>query len=117
MKKENKNFEEQATVFPLDLFSSDDEKDKEVAFADKSVTYDKFLDELAIRLAVRLNLVKKSNGVISQNQAYRMFGRADVERWIKSGKLKPARISPGKIRYNIVDLCKLSKIKQNYLIK
>lgn len=102
MKKDNKNLQEQETV--LDLFSLDGEQNREVTFADKSVTYDKFLDELAIRLAVRLNLVQKSNGAISQNQAYKMFGRADVDRWIKTGRLRPERISPGKILYNIVHL-------------
>lgn len=117
MKKEDDNIQEHPTTLALDFFSFEDEKEKEVAFADKSVTYDKFLDELATRLAVRLHLVEKCNGVISQRQAYKMFGRADVDRWIRSGKLKPTRISPGKILYSIVDLYKLAKIKQNYLIK
>lgn len=43
-------------------------------------------------------------------------GRADVERWIKSGKLKPSRISPGKKRYKLIDLQKLANIQQNYLL-
>ncbi len=45
-----------------------------------------------------------------------MFGKADVLRWIKNGKLVPVRISPGKKRYRLVDLQQLANIQQNYLL-
>ena len=57
----------------------------ECNFIDKTVTFDQFVNELATMIALR-------------------YGRADVERWIKSGKLKPSRISPGKKRYKLTDL-------------
>ena len=85
----------------------------ECLFADKSVTYEQFIEELATRLAEKITLANNGELEVSQNKAYKMFGRCDVDRWIKSGKLKPSRISPGKIRYRLVDLIKLSEVKQN----
>ena len=85
----------------------------ECLFADKSVTYEQFIEELATRLAEKITLANNGELEVSQNKAYKMFGRCDVDRWIKSGKLQPSRISPGKIRYRLADLLNLSEIKQN----
>ena len=46
----------------------------------------------------------------------KLFGRADVERWVRSGNLEPVRISPGKKRYRLIDLQKVASIQQNYLL-
>lgn len=59
---------------------------------------------------------EKSKPFLYKTQAYQMFGKSDVVRWIKSGKLYPCRISPGKKRYKLVDLQKLASIQQNYLL-
>ena len=67
-------------------------------------------------IALRIHQVEKGQLEISQAKAFKMYGRADVERWIKSGKLKPSRISPGKKRYKLTDLQKLANIQQNYLL-
>lgn len=88
----------------------------ELQFLDRTVTFDQFVDSLATKVALRIHQVEKGQLEISQAQAFRMFGRADVERWIKSGKLQPVRISPGKKRYRLVDLQKLASIQQNYLL-
>ncbi|MBQ9170741.1 MAG: hypothetical protein IJ148_08000 [Bacteroidaceae bacterium] len=88
----------------------------ELHFADQTVTFDNFVDALATKVALRMHQVEKGQLEISQSQAFKMFGRADVERWIKSGKLQPVRISPGKKRYRLVDLQKLASIQQNYLL-
>ena len=64
-------------------------------FSDKTVTFEQFVDMLATKVA---------------------FGRADVERWVRSGNLEPVRISPGKKRYRLIDLQKLASIQQNYLL-
>lgn len=85
-------------------------------FADKSVTYDHFTSDLATKIALKMYQIEKGKLEISQSQAFKMFGRADVERWIKSGKLQPSRISPGKKRFKLVDLQKLANIQQNYLL-
>ncbi len=85
-------------------------------FADLTVTFEQFVDLLATKVALRIHQVEKGQLEISQAQAYRLFGRADVDRWIKNGKLQPSRISPGKKRYRLVDLQELATIQQNYLL-
>lgn len=85
-------------------------------FSDKTVTFEQFVDMLATKVALRMHQVEKGQLEISQAQAYRMFGRADVDRWVKNGKLKPVRISPGKKRYRLVDLQELATIQQNYIL-
>ena len=85
-------------------------------FADLTVTFEQFVDLLATKVALRIHQVEKGQLEISQAQAYRLFGRADVDRWVKNGKLKPVRISPGKKRYRLVDLQELATIQQNYLL-
>lgn len=47
---------------------------------------------------------------------YRMYGRADVDRWIKKGLIEPSRISPGKTRYKLFELQKLASVMQNFLL-
>ena len=75
-----------------------------------------FVNELATRIALKIHQVEKGQLEISQAKAFKMYGRADVERWVKSGKLQPSRISPGKKRYRLIDLQKLADIQQNYLL-
>ena len=85
-------------------------------FSDKTVTFEQFVDMLATKVALRIHQVEKGQLEISQAQAYKLFGRADVERWVRSGNLEPVRISPGKKRYRLIDLQKLASIQQNYLL-
>ena len=85
-------------------------------FTDKSVTFEQFTDVLATKVALRIHQIEKGQLEISQRQAYQMFGKSDVVRWIKSGKLFPCRISPDKKRYKLIDLQKLASIQQNYLL-
>ena len=85
-------------------------------FVDQSVTFEQFVDLLATKVALRMHQVEKGQMEISQAQAYRMFGRADVDRWVKNGKLKPVRISPGKKRYRLVDLQELASVQQNFIL-
>ena len=85
-------------------------------FSDKTVTFEQFVDMLATKVALRIHQVEKGQLEISQAQAYKLFGRADVERWVKNGKIEPVRISPGKKRYRLIDLQKLADVQQNYLL-
>ena len=85
-------------------------------FVDQSVTFEQFVDLLATKVALRMHQVEKGQMEISQAQAYRLFGRADVDRWVKNGKLKPVRISPGKKRYRLVDLQELASVQQNFIL-
>ena len=92
------------------------DKNTECQFLDTTVTYDQFITDLATKIALKMHQVEKGQLEISQAQAYKMFGRADVERWVRSGNLEPVRISPGKMRYRLIDLLKLASIQQNYLL-
>ncbi|MBR0526851.1 MAG: hypothetical protein IJJ98_09180 [Prevotella sp.] len=85
-------------------------------FGDQTVSFDQFVDKLATKVALRIHQIEKGQFEVSQTQAYKMFGKADVLRWIKNGKLEPVRISPGKKRYRLVDLQQLASIQQNYLL-
>lgn len=49
---------------------------------------------------------------VNKAQAYRMYGRTDVDRWIKKGLCEPLRISPGKTRYKLFELQKLASVNQ-----
>ena len=89
---------------------------KELLFSDTTVSYLQFVDDLATKIALRVHQIEKGQLEVSQAQAFRMFGRADVERWVRSGNLEPVRISPGKKRYRLIDLQKLASIQQNYLL-
>ena len=93
-----------------------DNNNPEIKFADISVPFDEFVDTVATKVALRIYQIEKGELDISQSKAFKMFGRADVERWIKSGKLKPCRISPGKKRYKLTELQKLASIQQNYVL-
>ncbi|NCC10999.1 MAG: hypothetical protein EOM31_10965 [Bacteroidia bacterium] len=87
-----------------------------LVFQDSTVTYDQFTTDLAAKLAVKIYQIKKGEMEVSKAQAYRMYGRADVDRWIKKGLIEPSRISPGKTRYKLFELQKLASVKQNYLL-
>ncbi|MBQ5981852.1 MAG: hypothetical protein IJL54_06770 [Prevotella sp.] len=92
------------------------DKNTVLEFINKSVTFEQFVDVLATKVALRIHQIEKGQLEISQAQAYKLFGRADVERWVKSGKIEPVRISPGKKRFKLVDLQMLANVQQNYLL-
>lgn len=84
------------------------DKNTECQFLDTTVTYDQFITDLATKIALKMHQVEKGQLEISQAQAYKMFGRADVERWVKNGKIEPVRISPGKKTIQTNRLAKIS---------
>ena len=88
----------------------------EMQFSDATVTYEQFVNDLATRITFKMHQIENGEIEVSKSQAYKMFGRADVDRWIKNGKISPCRISPGKTRYKLIDLQKLASVKQNYLL-
>ena len=92
------------------------DKNTVLEFINKSVTFEQFVDVLATKVALRIHQIEKGQLEISQAKAYKLFGRADVERWVKSGKIEPVRISPGKKRFKLVDLQMLANVQQNYLL-
>ena len=82
-------------------------------FPDKSVTYATFINDLATTVVRMMSESSKDPDMISQRQAFAMFGRANVERWRKQGKIEPCK-RPGKIEYRTADLRALQRIQQDY---
>lgn len=81
-------------------------------FSDRAVPYGIFLNDLAEAVAERL--AKRTDPeYISQNEAFRRFGRANVTRWRKSGKIEPCKRSQ-KLEYKVSELRRLIEVKQDY---
>lgn len=83
-------------------------------FADKSVPYGVFVKDVAAEV---VHLLKKDDAdpdYVSQRKAFEMFGRRNVERWRKQGKVSPYK-RPGKLEYRTADLRLLQRSQQDYL--
>lgn len=86
----------------------------QIVFSDKVVTYDTFMNDLAARITSFLQNDKNEPEMISQRQAYKMFGRKNVERWRRAGKIQPY-VRPGKMEYETAQLRLLQRTEQDYL--
>ncbi len=82
-------------------------------FSDKTVTYDTFVHDVASSVVRMLAEVRNEPEIISQRQAYAMFGRGNVDRWRKQGRIEPCK-RPGKIEYRTAELHRLQQVKQDY---
>ena len=79
----------------------------------REVTYERFINDLATKLADVMKSRAEMPEYICQRQAFRLFGRANVERWRRSGKLTPHR-RLRKVEYRIAELYALSARQQDY---
>ena len=64
-----------------------------------------------------VHLLKKDDAdpdYVSQRKAFEMFGRRNVERWRRQGKVSPYK-RPGKLEYRTADLRLLQRSQQDYL--
>jgi len=84
-----------------------------IHFFDRIISYDTFIDDLARRI-VRLMKLSDEPEFISQRQAYKMFGRRNVERWRHQGRVVCFK-RPGKVEYRISDLRRLQNTEQDYM--
>ena len=82
-------------------------------FLDHLIPYDTFLNDVAARVVTMLQSDKDDPEFVSQRKAYQMFGRRNVERWRKQGKVEPCK-RPGRLEYRTADLRLLQRIKQDY---
>ena len=82
-------------------------------FLDRLIPYDTFLNDVAARVVSMLKTDINDPEYVSQRKAYDMFGRANVERWRKQGKVEPC-VRPGKVEYRNADLRLLQRVKQDY---
>ncbi|MDE6339590.1 MAG: hypothetical protein K2K97_07375 [Muribaculaceae bacterium] len=85
-------------------------------FADKSVPYRVFVQDVAAEIVHLLKKDIQDPEYVSQRQAFEIFGRRNVERWRKLGKVSPCK-RPGKLAYLTADLRLLQRTQQDYLIQ
>ena len=82
-------------------------------FLDHLVSYETFLNDIASRVVKLLNADKADPGFVSQRKAYEMFGRRNVDRWKRQGKVEVYK-RPGRLEYRTADLRMLQRVKQDY---
>ena len=82
-------------------------------FLDHLIPYDTFLNDVAARVVRMLKTDKDDPEYVSQRKAYEMFGRRNVERWRKQGKVEPCK-RPGRVEYRTADLRLLQRVTQDY---
>ena len=85
-------------------------------FSDRMIPYEEFANDLAARIANMIQSTHDDPEYISQNKAWRLFGRRNVERWRKEGKVEPCK-RPGKLEYRTADLRLLQRTTQDYFKK
>lgn len=84
-----------------------------IDFPDRSVSYETLLNDLSARIVRRLQEAAADPEYISQRQAYRIFGRSNVDRWRRQRKVTPSK-RPGKVEYRTADLRLLQATEQDY---
>lgn len=78
-----------------------------------AVTYSQFIRDVAAGIVKQLKDSKTDPEFVSQRTAYRMFGRRNVERWRRQGKVKFYK-RPGKVEYRTSELRLLQNTEQDY---
>lgn len=84
-----------------------------IQFPDRCVSYDTFMDDLTARIVHRLGKTAGDPETVSQRKAYAIFGRANVDRWRREGRVQPCK-RPGKVEYRTADLRLLQQTQQDY---
>ncbi len=82
-------------------------------FPDKVVSYDTFMDDLSSRIVRKMQRAETDPKTVSQRKAYAIFGRANVDRWRREGRVRPCK-RPGKVEYQMADLRLLQQTQQDY---
>lgn len=81
-------------------------------FVDFGVPYGVFVADVASAVVAMM----KEPEYISQREAFRRFGRANVERWRRNLLIEPCK-RPGKLEYKIADLRRLHAVRQDYFTR
>jgi len=84
-----------------------------IQFPDRIVPYDKFIGDIAARVARLMQSDEKDPEFVSQRKAYSMFGRGNVDCW-RSQRKVTAYKRPGKVEYRTADLRLLQRVEQDY---
>ena len=67
-------------------------------FIDRIIPYETFLEDLSARIVKMLKTDHDDPEFISQRKAYELFGRRNIERWRRQGKVEIYK-RPGKVEY------------------
>ena len=86
---------------------------KILQFLDHLIPYETFLNDLSSRIVRQLKADKDDPEFISQRKAYELFGRRNVERWKRQGKVVSYK-RPGKVEYRTSDLRIMQRKTQDY---
>lgn len=86
---------------------------KILQFLDHLIPYETFLNDLSSRIVRQLKADKDDPEFISQRKAYELFGRRNVERWKRQGKVVSYK-RLGKVEYRTADLRLLQCTTQDY---
>lgn len=81
-------------------------------FVDFGVPYGVFVADVASAVVAMM----KEPEYISQREAFRRFGRANVERWRRNLLIEPCK-RPGKLEYKTADLRRLQAVRQDYFTR
>lgn len=85
----------------------------EIEFSDRLVPYDRFLNDVAATVVQMIKSDHNDPEFLSQRQAWKLFGRRNVERWKKRGLVKTYK-RPGRVEYLTADLRLLQRREQDY---
>ncbi len=85
-----------------------------IQFKDHMVSYKTLVKDLASAVVSMMQNDQKDPTYVSQRMAYKMFGRGNVERWRREGKIEPC-FRPGKVEYKTSELRFLQRVNQDYL--
>lgn len=84
-----------------------------IQFTDHLIPYETLLNDIAARVVRFLKDDNDDPEFISQRMAYKMFGRRNIERWRKQGRVEPCK-RPGRLEYKTAELRQLQRLKQDY---
>lgn len=84
-----------------------------VSIFGEEISYERFINDLASKVVSVMKAESEIPEFICQRQAYRMFGRANVERWRRTGKVTAYR-RQRKIEYRTADLKQQQDNQQDY---
>lgn len=87
-----------------------------VVFSDKHMTFETFVSNLVSLMVPKIVQAMKSppKERISQNEAFRRYGKGNVCRWVRNGMISPVSVRPGKKEYLVIELEKLYDQEQDY---
>ena len=88
--------------------------DFNIQFPDKIVSYETFISDLSARVTHMITSDANDPEYVSQRVAYSIFGRKNVDRWKRTGRVQPFK-RLGKVEYRMADLRLLQRTEQDYL--